>query len=314
MPEIFGSASYYGIGKILKQYSNFPVCLPLPVNVQHGIVGRGVSEHDALKNAPENWYWDEETFKSHLRFFPGIKGRTVGAPFLYFLRCINYSRPRLAERSGTIIFPAHSSAFVKVSSDFNSFADQISELPEKFHPITVCAYHIDFERGDYQPFIDRGFEIVTNGNNLYDTNFLYNFISNVKGKKFAISNSHTSALYFSSALDLIAYQLGPVPDVDNKDPHMMFIDLNKEGQDGLGGLRGCFAFSNEDFEKQRKYVMQVLGQDCLLDPKEMKMLLWRQTFTLKYVIALFRAFTFFFLISLKKFLRIPKFRPFKENS
>ena len=308
MPEIFGSASYYGIGKILKKYSKFPVWLPLPVNVQHGFLGRRATSHDALKSAPENWYWDEETLKSHMKFFPGIKGRTVGSPFLYLLRCINRSGGSNTEKKGTIVFPAHSSAFTKVTSDFNSFADQLSELPEKFHPITICAYHIDYERGDYKPFMERGFGIVTNGSGLYDTTFLYNFINNVKDKKFAISNSHSSALYFSSALGVIAYHMGPAFDVDNKDPHTMIIDLNREGQNCLDRFPEYFSFPNANIELQQKCVMQILGQDYLLDSKEMKRILWRKAFTRNYVVTLIKTFTTRFLVSMKRFLRIPKFR------
>ena len=313
MPEIFGSASYYGIGKILKQYSNFPVHLPLPVNVQHGIVGMRVSKHDALQNAPENWYWDKETFKAHLNFFPEIKGRTVGAPFLYLLRYLNYSRLPQSERSGTMVFPSHSSALIKVSSDFESFADQLSELPEKFHPITVCAYHIDFERGDYQPFIDRGYEIVTNGSSLYDTTFLYNFISNVKDKKFAISNSNSSSLYFSNALGVMAFQLGPDPDIDHKDPNITGIALSKEEQYGLGGFQEYFAFPNANYEVQHKLVAHLLGQDYLLSPRELKRLLWRNAFTIKYVVTMIKSVALFFLIPLKNFLRIPSFWRSKKD-
>jgi len=313
LPEIFGSASYYGIGKILRQYSNFPAFLPLPVNVQHGFLGRRVTQHDALKTAPENWYWDEGTLKSHLKFFQGITGRTVGAPFLYLLGSINYSQFSFAERSGTIVFPAHSSAFVKVSSDFNSFADQLSQLPEEFHPITVCAYHIDFERGDYQPFIDRGYEIVTNGNSLYDSSFLYNFINNVKDKKFTISNSHSSTLYYSSAMGVMAYHLGPVPEVDHRDPHKMDADLQGDEKHCLDGFREFFAFPNANFKIQHNFVMEMLGQDYLLDPKEMKKLLWRKTFTFKYLVALLRTLMFCSLAPLKKSLRRLGFSLFKEN-
>lgn len=313
MPEIFGSASYYGIGKILRQYSDFPVWLPLPVNVQHGFLGRRVTAHDALKGAPENWYWDEETLKSHLKFYPEITGRTVGAPFLYLLRCINHSRPRSDERSGTIVFPAHSSAYMRVSSDFDLFASQLSALPEKYHPITVCAYHIDFERGDYKPFVDRRFEIVTNGDSLYDTSFLYNFIKNVKYKKYAISNSHSSALYYSSALGLIAYFMGPAFDVDDNDPNTGGVDLNREEQSCIDQFREYFAFPNAEFEMQQKCAMQILGQDYLLDPGEMKRLLWRNTITIKYFITMMKRVLFFFLIPLKKFLRIPSFRRSKSK-
>lgn len=313
MPEIFGSASYYGIGKILKQYSNFPVCLPLPVNVQHGIVGRKVSEHDALQGAPENWYWDRETCEFHISAFPGVKGRKVGAPFLYLLQYINYSKHPMAQRSGTIVFPSHSSAFVKVSADFSTFADQLNELPEKYHPITVCAYHIDFERGDYQPFIDRGFKIVTNGNSIYDTTFLYNFIDNVKDKRFSIANHISTSLYLSSAMGVVSCQMGPTPDFDNKDPHLIGVDLNKEEQRDLDEFARFFPFPDEDYKIQQKFVAEMLGQDYLLSPEEMKKLLWRNVVSIKYVIGLFKFGFITPIIFLKRFLRTSMFPRFKKS-
>jgi hypothetical protein len=301
--EIFGSASYYGIGKILKEYSRFPVFLPLPVNIQHGFVGERVSSHDARRDAPENWFWDEKTFRLHIDSFPEIKGRTVGAPFLYLLRLVEYSELPANEKKGSIVFPSHSSAFVKVSADFNSFADQLGRLTEEFHPITICAYHIDLERGDYQPFIDRGYQVVTNGRSLYDESFLRNFLVNVKDKKYAISNIISSSLFFSNALGVISYRMGPVPDFDNKDPHLKHIEIKKEEQRDWDELGRYFVFPKVDFQFQRSCVDRILGKDLLLAPDQMRKLLWRNFFSIKYILMIFKTFIYFCINSIRKYFK-----------
>ena len=308
MPEIFGSASYYGIGKILKQYSNFPAFLPLPVNVQHGYVGGWVHRHDARRDAPENWFWDEYTRKSHEKSFAGIKGRTVGAPFLYLLRNINYSSLQLEEKRGTIVFPAHSSALVKVSADFKAFAEQLERLPDEFHPITVCAYHIDLDRGIYQPFIDKGFKLVTNGSSLYEKAFQDNFINNSKDKKFAISNNICTALLFSNALGLHSYLLGPGIRLDSKDPHFQGVDQRDNAKKYRIEIAEYFTFPHADYEAQKKMVLKLLGQDHMLSSQEMNKLLWNHALSLKYILVLLKTPVLSVLFRLKAFLRIPSIR------
>jgi hypothetical protein len=313
LPEIFGSASYYGIGKILRQYSNFPAFLPLPVNVQHGYVGGGVHRHDARRDAPENWFWDEYTRKSHMKAFPGIKGRTVGAPFLYLLRNINYSSLQKTEKSGTIVFPSHSSALVTVSADFGAFAQQLEQLPDDFHPITVCAYHIDLDRGVYQPFIDKGFKVVINGRSLYEKAFQDNFIDNAKDKKFAISNKICTALFFANALGLISYQLGPASVSEICDPHYLETIKKDKLEKYNATVEEYFTFPDAEYEVQKKFVLQQLGQDHMLSPEEMNKLLWSHAISIKYAVVLIKITVLSLLFRLKKFLRIPSIRFFGKS-
>ena len=313
MPEIFGSASYYGIGKILKQYSNFPAFLPLPVNVQHGYVGGGVHRHDARRDAPENWFWDEYTRKSHMKSFPGIKGRTVGAPFLYLLRNINYSSLQQTEKSGTIVFPSHSSALVTASADFNAFAEQLEQLPDEFHPVTVCAYHIDLDRGVYQPFIEKGFKVVTNGRNLYEKAFQDNFIKNAKDKKFAISNNICTALCFSNALGLISYRLGPDFYIESKDPHFQEVYRRDKAEKYRAYIGEYFIFPDAEYDVQKKMVLRLLGQDHMLSPEEMNKLLWSHAISIKYAVVLIKITVLSCLFRLKAFLGIPSIRSFRKG-
>ncbi len=165
MKEFYSSVTYYGIGKIIKKYANFPEKLPLPVGIQHGWT-IFPSKHDARSDAAENWYWSNEIEQKYQQKYQGLNTKAIGAPFLYLLKIINYSELPLSQRKGSIVFPSHSSALIGMECDFHEYAAMLDSLPDEYKPITVCIYHLDRDKGLDKPFLERGFEVITNGTNL----------------------------------------------------------------------------------------------------------------------------------------------------
>ena len=274
MREFYGSVNYYGINKIIKKYAGFPEEIPLPVGIQHGWT-IFTSKHDALYNAEENWYWSDEIEQKYQEKFKGLNTRAIGAPFLYLLKIINYFELPLSQRKGSIVFPSHSSALIGMECDFNEYADVLDRLPDEYKPITVCVYHLDRDKGLDKPFLEKGFEVVVNGTNLYETNFLKNYVLNTQTKKYAFSNQMTSALLFASAMGLTSYFYGPPFTTKSIDPNYQGIDYTKHHRQWESEYNKYFTFPNCDLEAQQKLAARELGKDKILSPSQMRWLLWR---------------------------------------
>lgn len=284
MEEFYDPSKYYGIGQIFKLYSGFPLELPCPVSIQHGWKISS-TQFDARDEAAENWYWSHGIEQAHKQDFNSVATRTVGAPFLYALRNINYKPLPESERKGSIVFPAHSSANISVSFDFGAYGDLLANLPDQYKPITICMYYLDREKNYDQPFIDRGFEIVDNGDK-NSPEFIYKFIQNSQEKRYAFSNQMTSALLFASAMGLKSFFYGPTFTTDSRDENYRGIDYNEYQREWEKRYCDFFRFPNADQEKQKAIVDQELGSDHVYPPHQIHRLLWKCAKDPKYVGAL----------------------------
>ncbi len=279
MQELYSGLSYYGIGKIIKEYAHFPNCLPCPVGIQHGWA-QTTHSHDARYDAPENWFWTEDLAIKYQNEYQGLNIRVVGSPFLYLLANLNYTES--STKKGSIVFPAHSTHVVGVKCDFSQYADLLDNLPSEYKPITICMYYLDMERGSDIPFREKGFEIVKNGNSLHDVNFLRQFIKNVHGKKYAFSNQATSALLFSSAMGLTSFFYGPQY-IDYAQPsYSQTLAYEEDTKKWEYHPLQHFEFPVCNIEQQRRFVAEQLGKHFLYTPKDMRNILYKSMFNKHY--------------------------------
>ncbi len=282
MNEFYPGVTYYGIGKIIKKYANFPRALPCPVGIQHGWCST-TNQHDACFLAPENWYWSQWLEAQYKQDFQGLNTRAVGAPFLYLLKTSNYNNSTNKIRKGSIVFPSHSSKYLHINCDFQEYANILKNLPDEYKPITICMYHLDQHKGLDKPFLDKGFKVVTNGNSLYEMDFLFNFIKNTRDKKYAFSNQMTSALLFASSMGLHSFFYGPKFKVVSTYPNDENIDYTQNSRKWESQHIKYFNFPDCDINQQRKIVSQELGEELLLSPIEMNKILWRLTLKKEYI-------------------------------
>lgn len=282
MREFYASATYYGIGDIIKKYAKFPNFLPFPVAIQHGW-SNSTGKHDARFDVPENWYWSDGIEQKYRQEFEGLSTRAISSPFLYLLKLMGYREYPTSQRRGSIIFPSHSAAFIGMECDFEQYADLLDRLPDKYKPITVCIYHLDADKGLDKPFLDKGFEVVSNGTSIYETKFLENFILNTQNKKYAFSNQMTSALLFASVLGLKSFFYGPSFITKSTDPHHEGVDYNQYHRKWESECRQYFTFPDCNLAAQQEFVAQELGKDNLFSPWQMRWLLWRLVLTKPYL-------------------------------
>jgi hypothetical protein len=104
------------------------------------------------------------------------------------LKQLDYIPLAKAEQKGSIAFPSHSTRRIAMVCDFDQYAAALAALPMAYHPITVCLYYTDHDRGLAEPFLRHGMSVVTNGPSHLDEDFLWNFVRNVHGKRYIFSN------------------------------------------------------------------------------------------------------------------------------
>ena len=283
MKEVYASVRYYGIGKIIRDYCGFPYYLPLPVSVQHGWYFWAI-KHDAIKHASENWYWSKDIEHKHSKAFNYIKARTVGSPFLYLLELMRYTELPFNLRKGSIVFPAHSTSFNRAAFDYEVYANLLDQLPDIYKPITVCVYHLDLKSGIAQPFIKKGFTVVSNGNSLYDEDFLLRFVNNARDKLYAFANDRTSALLFASAMGLKSFYFGPkVEHYVEEEELKEIVKDEKYNSMTEENWKDYFIFPDADIMQQKSFCNEVMGRDYFLPPRKMRFLLFRLLFNWRYI-------------------------------
>ncbi|MFO0128425.1 MAG: hypothetical protein ACK54J_14695 [Pseudanabaena sp.] len=285
MKELYSGVDYYGLGEIIKEYANFPKFLPLPVGIQHGWTSL-IHTHDVRYDAAENWFWTRDLEIKYQIKFKGLNTRTVGSPFLYLLKNLGYVEP--IEKQGSIVFPAHSSRLCRVEYDYEEYALMLGSLPDEYKPITVCMYHLDMDLKKEIPFLKRGFKIVNNGNSLYDNNFLKNFVANAHGKRYALSNQVTSALLFASAMGLTSFFYETQLAIEVDDPDLKTLEYIENSREWEERVSQYFQFNDCNSQQQKQFALSELGQDFLLSPRDMNIILYRCLFSKYYFYKLIR--------------------------
>ncbi|QUY40608.1 hypothetical protein [Acaryochloris marina] len=300
MQEFYDNVTYYGIGKILKEYAGFPSYLPCPMSLQHGWTITA-TDHDARYDAPENWYWSKSLEETYKRKYRALKTRSIGAPFLYLLKLLDYSEAD--NKQGSIVFPSHSSKLIEMKCDFDLYAEMLQNLPDNYHPITVCMYHLDQQKGLDNTFRGHGFKVVTNGNDLYDKAFLKRFVANVHGKRYAFSNQMTSALLFASAMGLKSFFWGPRFSTDSLDQNYQDIDYTDFHRSWESRFGNFFSFPECDLKVQREIIEQELGNELVLSKSELGKLMLRLALSKKYLLRFLPARVLSITVSMKRLLR-----------
>ena len=95
------------------------------------------------------------------------------------------------EAKGTVCFPFHSTNYIKVNYNINSYINQLNSLPEKFKPITICMHHCDIEDGKHIYYLKKGFNVVTAGHK-FDDKFVDRFYEILSNHLYATSNGYGS--------------------------------------------------------------------------------------------------------------------------
>ena len=192
--EIFSQNSFYGIDKVIKRYAGVDPKYKLKLIIPHGITFSSNFSNDAEKKSklPVILSYPEYRTKSYRTDTKKVVINSA-SPFCYLPELFqsNY------ERKGLVIFPAHSTQYVRVENDYSSLIQKLDTLPNNFFPIVICIYWKDFLEGQHKPFIEKGYQVITAGH-IYDENFLYRFYDICLHFEYAASNDIGSSIFYSA--------------------------------------------------------------------------------------------------------------------
>ncbi|WP_020526902.1 hypothetical protein [Flexithrix dorotheae] len=215
--ELKQFSQLYGYGIELKKYGLYPNLLPLPVHCNHGITFLDYPVKTDLENGlPVMLVFSERMQKIWLRYSKK-PCYVVKNPFAIYKDRNNIKKDVNAK--GSVFFFSHSTAHTNVEIGLENIIYELEKLPEKFKPITICFYYLDILKGAHKYFMDRGFECVTAGNPLHP-DFIKRFYNIIKSRKYGLSNSIGSHLFYLVDLGLPFSLIGNPPIYKNiSDPN-----------------------------------------------------------------------------------------------
>lgn len=130
----------------------------------------------------------------------------VGSAFLHCKEIENFRPSPTA--CGTLAFPAHSTFLVDSACDWDSYADALLALPQRFQPVSVCLYFKELQDFAFRPFIKKGITVHCAGH-LCDNMFPVNFYNILRNFKFSTSNMVGTSAYYSIDFGIPFFIYGP---------------------------------------------------------------------------------------------------------
>lgn len=189
--EIFEPNDYYGQASILKNYLGLPMSYSLKATFEHGVEFNDnfIWSAELEANLPTCIVLDERRLnfykeKSNKLVFP------IGFGFIYAIDLFKKLYGPLytnKNKMGTIVFPAHSTHYIRTSFDFKGYAEYLEKLDERFKPIVICIYWKDYLSGHHVEFQKKGFKIITAGH-MFDNLFMLRMVNICSQFKYANSN------------------------------------------------------------------------------------------------------------------------------
>lgn len=202
-PEIHPPNDFYGHAATLKRYAGLPPDRPLSAVVEHGPAP-----------APRIWDIDRRApFPTYLcagargadayeKARPDGRGIPVGPMIRYAAGEFSAARPQ----GRLLVFPAHSTHYVKSVYDAPAFARALAGYRERFAHITVCLYWKDALDGMDAPYRAEGFECTSAGH-MFDLDFLDRLRRVIEQAEVVASNQFGSYIPYAIALDRPAWLL-----------------------------------------------------------------------------------------------------------
>lgn len=203
---------YYGHDVVLRRYCGVRLPLPLAGRLQHGwMPGPGTHAQQMRAGYPK-FLWSRRNLEaSQAAGYTAL--HPIGAPFLYLPE-----PPPIAPRPRSLLaFPFHSTHRLDARGNAALYAQMLEELRRDFATITVCMYHVDFDRPERRKiFESHGFEIVTAGPRDGNPEFLPRLQRFILSHEAVTSNRIATATFYALACGRPFFVRGPMMGVDTE--------------------------------------------------------------------------------------------------
>lgn len=212
---IFWEAEIYGTGKIFRQYGNYPKFLPIIGQFQHGVNlwdHIPLRELDNKKKAPLAFYYS----KRLCEVFIGVannKCYPIINPFVLYRRKKKIAQ--IKQPKGSIFFLSHSTDVIDTTFDRQLLLEELRSLSPIYGPVTICLYYLDVLNGNYEFFLQNGFNVVTFGHS-QRKDFVRRFYAEIRKYKYCLSNEIGSYAFYSIELNIPFIYLKNRPIFHNK--------------------------------------------------------------------------------------------------
>ncbi len=271
--ELYEPNDYYGHAALLKRFAGCPQDYCIKASIEHGpTITDYVWDKDV--DAPLPAVLFPASYRQQILQPRTSKALFPIGPF------ISYAEPHvgraelraLKSRLGKtlVVFPYHSTHWLKTHIDIPAFAALIKEVAEGFDSIVVCLYWKDVLLGRDKEFNEHGFECVTAGH-MYDPLFLPRLRSVVEIADVTASNQMGTHVGYSIALGVPHWFLSTGALVQDN-PHNITFDpgVNHAPAPHVQELIDIFsARVGEITPLQSELVRRYWGTDELLSPEQM---------------------------------------------
>lgn len=271
--EIFPPNSFYGQDFVLKRYAQLPEDRPLYCVAPHG-----ADLELTLIWAPE--------YKADLPVILGysearrhayrsISRKIVvpsASPYVYATRLLDQTSA--TPREGTIFFLSHSTHHLIENEDVERIARSLEQVDERWQPLTVCVYWRDFLLGRHEPFLRRGFRIVSAGH-IYDPLFLFRLHHLCSLHRYSSGNrvgSHVFCSVHSGCEHIYFKELGPPPPfgVGKGDKAQELMVVEPSSTLHVPDLRSIFLAADVGREAQSSATAYFLGYESAMGSEELR--------------------------------------------
>lgn len=268
----------YDLNVIIKDYANFPRFLPLPCHMEHGWSPHSfAAQCDLVTDKPLMMVVSKRR-KIDWQKSSNIPVTIMGLPFIHYknAHCITQK----FDAKGTVVFPSHSTYYIKSKFHLKAYCRELKKLPAKFQPITICLFWLDYIDVTTNIYREMGFEVVTAGYKITNSlEFVKNFYDILSSHKYATSNDIGSYIFYAVDLKIPFFLSGKPPLLVNKGLRDVTMDEFSFTNDFEWGEKVINMFSTGPIttisRSQEKFVIKETGiKDCL-PPKKMRALLWK---------------------------------------
>lgn len=256
--------SIYGLYAIIREYASCPSTLPLFCRFEHGWDPTPkANPYDALTDKPLMLVWSKRRLKIWNEE-SSIPAAIVGAPFVHYRKLMKIEKDLAAK--GTVAFPAHSTSLIDAVFDIDEYCELLKNLPNEFHPITICLHAHDIERKKDEIFKKHGFNVVNAGPIwVLGFEFVQKFYEILRSHKYATSNQIGSYSFYAVEMGIPFFIFGESANLENSGEPLMPSKFSYT--DYPIGVFATTVFQGPTqviSEEQKKFVEDELGvHDCL---------------------------------------------------
>ncbi len=203
--EIYHPNNNYGFAYLLKEYAKYPQEEPIYATLPHGVYmfDRVIAKGELEQDLPAHLNFPPFTTALWKKTAKNRKVIPFASPIHYALKLF---RPEVAEheRKGTLFLPTHSTMAINISLDKEQIIEELKNLPEEFHPVTICVHWQDVQKGLHLFFQSKGFNVVSAGH-LNDDNYMFRWLHLTSQFKLVAHSGMGSAMFYSIAAGIPFY-------------------------------------------------------------------------------------------------------------